>query len=334
MKIIDNKSLKEHNTFGIDASAKEFVTVKNIDELKEALQTDLEILILGGGSNVLFTKDFPGRVIKNEIKGISTVRENDNNVLIKAMGGEVWHEFVLYTVNQNLGGIENLSLIPGTVGAAPMQNIGAYGTEIKDTLESLEALEIETGAIKKFTANECNFGYRSSIFKNELKNKFFIISATFNLSKSPIINASYGKVADSLHEKAISNPTVKDVSDAIINIRSSKLPDWRKIGNAGSFFKNPVINKKYFLKIKQKYPDVPSFEIPENQIKIPAGWLIEKCGFRGKTKGNTGTYEKQALIIINKGNATGLEILNFSKEIQRCVKNKFGIKLDTEVNFY
>jgi UDP-N-acetylmuramate dehydrogenase len=334
MKIVKNKSLKKLNTFGIDVSAKEFVTVEKIDQLKQALQTDLEILILGGGSNVLFTKDFPGRVIKNEIKGVSIVRENDNDIFIKGMSGENWHDFVLYAVNQNFGGIENLSLIPGTVGAAPMQNIGAYGTEIKDTLNSLEAVEIATGAIKKFTAKECRFDYRSSIFKTELKNRFFILSATFKLSKNPIINTSYGKIAESLAEKGINDPTIKDISDVIIEIRTSKLPDWKKIGNAGSFFKNPIIEKEIFTKIEKMYPNVPSFELPDNLVKIPAGWLIEQCGFRGKTSGNAGTYEKQALIIVNKGHATGLEILNFSNEIQQSVEDKFGIKLHPEVNFY
>ena len=334
--IRENFPLKDHNTFSISAKAKYFTEIETTEQLKEIFSSEQfkneHKLILGGGSNLLFTKDFDGLVIKNNLKGIEKIYENNDYALLKVGAGENWHEFVLSSIKENLSGIENLSLIPGTVGAAPMQNIGAYGVEIKDVFYSLEAFDIATGEIKEFLKDECNFGYRESIFKKELKGKYIIVSVTFKLSKNHKINISYGAIKDTLTEMNIANPTIKDVSDAVSYIRSTKLPDPKVIGNAGSFFKNPEIDQNHFQVLKEKYPDIVSYPIDENKVKIPAGWLIEKAGWKGKTFENYGVHKNQALVLVNYGEAKGEQINNLADQIQTSIFNDFGIKLDKEVN--
>jgi UDP-N-acetylmuramate dehydrogenase len=338
MNVEHNLSLKNFNTFGIEAKAKYFTTFTNTENLKTIL-SDPEykkekLLILGGGSNLLFVSDlFDGLVLHNKIKGIEIIHENEEAVIIKSGAGEIWHELVLYTISKNWGGLENLSLIPGTVGAAPMQNIGAYGVEIKDVFASLEAYEISTGIIKTFSLTECKFGYRSSIFKQDAKGKYIIVSVSFRLTKKPVFNTSYGAISDTLKQMGILHPTIKNISDAVINIRQSKLPDPKEIGNAGSFFKNPEIPVAHFEKLKSQYPDIPSYPTLPGMIKVPAGWLIEKCGWKGKVIGHTGVHKNQALVLVNYGNARGEEIKDLSIEVQRSVKEKFEIELETEVNF-
>lgn len=339
MKTIQkNISLKSFNTFGIEAKAKLFASFESIEELKDLLgNPELKkekLLLLGGGSNLLFLSDFfDGVVLQNNIKGIDIIHENENEVIIKSGAGEIWHELVLFTISKNWGGLENLSLIPGTVGAAPMQNIGAYGVEIKDTFVSLEAFEIETGKLKTFQLNECQFGYRSSIFKKEAKGKFIITSVSFKLSKKPVLHTSYGAITDTLAQMGIKELSVKAISNAVIHIRESKLPNPKEIGNAGSFFKNPEVSVSVFEKIKSEYPEVPSYPTVPGMTKIPAGWLIEKCGWKGKKVGETGVHKNQALVLVNYGNAKGAEVQALSIEIQKSVQKAFGIELEAEVNF-
>ncbi len=336
MVLEENVSLMEYNTFHLKASARLFARVGSIDELKELLKMSevagLPIMVLGGGSNVLLTQDFPGLVIKNEIVGIEVLEENEDTVTIKSMSGTVWHDLVMYAVERGWGGIENLSLVPGSVGAGPMQNIGAYGVELKETFQELEALDIATGEIKKFTNEECRFGYRDSIFKNEAKGKYFILSITLKLSKSPKLRTDYGDVAHILSEKGITIPTIKDVSDTVISIRRSKLPDPKDIGNAGSFFKNPEIDNETFSKLEKQFPDMPYYMMPSGLIKIPAAWMIEQLGWKGKRVGNTGSHTRQALVLVNYGDATGEEIKKLAQDIINSVHEKFGITLSLEVN--
>jgi UDP-N-acetylmuramate dehydrogenase len=329
-------SLAPYNTFHLPAKARLFARVKSVGELKELLvmleAKDAEIMVLGGGSNVLLTQDFSGLVIKNEMTGIEVLSEDDDTVLIKAESGTVWHDLVIYAIEHGWGGIENLSLVPGSVGAAPMQNIGAYGIELKETFVELEALDIQTLETKKFTNEECRFGYRDSIFKNEAKGKYFILSITLKLSKHPQLRTDYGDVAKVLSEKRITSPTIKDVSDAVISIRKAKLPDPNDIGNAGSFFKNSEVDKEFFAKFSAQFPDAPHFDMPSGLVKIPAAWLIEQCGWKGKRVGNTGSHTRQALVLVNYGDATGQEIQQLAKDIISSVHEKFGITLTTEVN--
>lgn len=329
-------SLKPYNTFGIDVKASKFAIFNSFEELQilieEIKKLKLPFLILGGGSNILLTKNFDGVILKNNIKGIEIISESENDVLVKSAAGEIWHEFVLFCIKNNYAGVENLSLIPGSVGAAPMQNIGAYGVEIKDVFHALEAYEIETGKILKFNNEQCNFGYRESIFKHALKNKVVILNVTFKLSKNPKINTTYGAINDELTKMGISNPTIKNVSDAVIAIRQSKLPDPKEIGNSGSFFKNPVVSKAVFEKIKVEYADAPSYPVDENHVKLAAGWLIEKAGWKGKRINNYGVHAKQALVLVNYGGATGEEIFNLSTDILKSIKEKFGVDLEREVN--
>ncbi len=329
-----NVSLKEFNTFGIEVFAKDFFVFETVDQLREILKQyqNKQILILGGGSNLLFTDSFDGLVLKNEIKGIEIVDEDHKSVVIKVGAGENWHEFVLHCINNGWAGIENLSLIPGTVGAAPMQNIGAYGLELKDVFEKLEAYRIEDGKIVEFSNPECEFGYRTSIFKTHQKGKYIICEVYFRLSKFPQINISYGAIADTLKERGISNPGIEDVSNAVIYIRQSKLPDPVKIGNAGSFFKNPVITSELMSKLSSEFPEIPSYPAEEQSFKIPAAWLIEKAGWKGFRKGDVGVHEKQALVLVNYGNANGVEIYNLATDIKMDVHSKFGIDLEFEVN--
>jgi UDP-N-acetylmuramate dehydrogenase len=333
LKIKENISLKSFNTFGISVNAKRFVSVISVYELQQLLKTEKELFLLSGGSNMLFTKDIENLVVHIDIKGISIDREETNTVYISVNAGENWHELVLWCVNNNYGGIENLSLIPGNVGTCPIQNIGAYGVEVKDTITKVEALEIETGKLVSFSSDVCNFGYRNSIFKNEVKGKYIITSVSFKLTKDiHQLNTSYGAIETELTSKEIKNPTLKDVSDAVIAIRKSKLPDPKEIGNSGSFFKNPVISKNQFLELQKKHPTIPSYSVSDTEIKIPAGWLIEQAGFKGKRFGNYGVHEKQALVLVNYGNATGIEIYQLAVKIQETILHKFGVILEIEVN--
>ena len=336
MNIIANYPLLKLNTFGVDVKAKYFVSINTVNELIELTKTkvfkDLQLLILGGGSNILFTKDFDGLVILNSIKGKEIIDQTQESIFLKIGAGENWHELVMYTVDNKWGGIENLSLIPGNTGTAPMQNIGAYGVEIKETFVELEALEISSGKIVKFNNSDCEFGYRESVFKNKMKNQFIILNITLELKKNPVLNINYGDVKAILESQNINNPSIKQVSDAIISIRQSKLPDPKIIGNSGSFFKNPIVSLNQLELLKKKYPNVVNYKINENEFKIAAGWMIERAGWKGKKFNNYGVHEKQALVLINYGLANGMEIFNLSEEIILDIKDKFGIKLEREVN--
>jgi len=335
MEILKNYDLTKLNTFGIRVKSKFFIEIKKEEDLKN-LFTSLEFknnekLFLGGGSNILFTKNFDGIVVLNKLKGIEIISEDNDHVFIKSMGGELWHDLVTFVVERGYWGIENLSLIHGTVGAAPIQNIGAYGTELKNILESVEAYDITTGEKKVFSNEECKLGYRDSIFKNELKGKYFISVVIFKLNKMPNLNISYKILKDYFEKNNIEAKSVKDISNAVINIRQSKLPNPKILGNAGSFFKNVYVDSKKLAELKLEYPDVPSFE-EDGEIKIPAGWLIEKCGWKGKRVGNVGVHDKQALVLINYGGASGEEIKNLAEQIIDSVFEKFGLKLEAEVN--
>ena len=336
MNIIENYPLLKLNTFGVDVKARYFTSINTINELIEVTKTnvfkDLELLILGGGSNILFTKDFDGLVILNNIKGKEIIDQNQQSIFLKIGAGENWHELVMYCVDKGWGGIENLSLIPGNTGTAPMQNIGAYGVEIKETFVELEALEISSGKIVKFNNSDCEFGYRESVFKNKMKNQYIILNITLELKKNPVLNINYGDVKAILESQNIKNPAIKEVSNAIISIRQSKLPDPKKIGNSGSFFKNPIVSLNQLELIKKKYPNVVNYEINENEFKIAAGWMIERAGWKGKKFNNYGVHEKQALVLVNYGLANGIEIFDLSEKIILDIKDKFGITLEREVN--
>ncbi len=333
MNFQTNFSLKNYNTFGIEAKAREFISITSIDELKKIVSTTNEIFILGGGSNMLLTQDIQKLVVHINLKGIEIVDEQDDFVIVKAQAGENWHEFVLWCIHQNFGGIENLSLIPGNVGTTPIQNIGAYGVEIKDTMFSCEALNLKTLAIETFTNAQCKFEYRESIFKNELKNQYIITSVCFKLTKkNHKIATNYGAIETELKNQNIQNPTIKEVSNAVIAIRQSKLPDPKKIGNSGSFFKNPIISKEIYEKAKALYPEMPHYVVSESEVKVPAGWLIEQAGFKGKRFGDAGVHQNQALVLVNYGTATGSEIVALSKNIQQTILEKFGIAIEAEVN--
>lgn len=333
-------SLKEYNTFGLDQKCKEikaFHSAQELDQLFLELKTKKEkYMVLGGGSNVLFTKDFDGIVLVNNIKGKEIKRAGKEEVLVEIGGGEVWHEFVLWAIANDLGGIENLSLIPGSVGAAPMQNIGAYGVEIKDVFDSLEAYEIASGALHEFDLKSCEFGYRESVFKRALKGKYVITKVRFRLSKSGFhqINTSYGAIEEELQKLNISSPSIKDVSDAVIRIRQSKLPDPKEIGNSGSFFKNPILPISQIEALKSVYPDIPVYPINKEVAKTAAGWLIDKAGWKGYRKDDFGVHKKQALVLVNYGQASGAEIFKLSETIIESIKEKFGIELEREVNVY
>lgn len=328
-----NFSLQPYNTFGIEALAKTFVEVTNEKELAEVLQNNLDIFVLGGGSNMLLTKGIDKLVVHINIKGVEVVKEDDDFVWVKGNAGENWHEFVQWCIRKNFGGIENLSLIPGNVGTTPVQNIGAYGIEIKDTMFSCNAMEIATQKMKTFTNADCQFAYRESIFKNELKNQYIITSVTYKLSKrNHKLNTSYGAIDAELEKMNIENPTIKDVSNAVIAIRSSKLPNPKELGNSGSFFKNPIILKTQYKKALLTTPEMPHYKVSETEVKVPAGWLIEQAGFKGKRFGDAGVHKNQALVLVNYGNATGNEIYELSKLIQKTVFEKFGIEIEAEVN--
>ncbi|MGC6285011.1 MAG: UDP-N-acetylmuramate dehydrogenase [Polaribacter sp.] len=335
MEFHSNFSLKNYNTFGIDVKAKKFVSISTLEELKEVLSIENEIFLLSGGSNMLLTKDIDKTVVHIDLKGITILEESNDQVVVEVYAGEDWHQFVLWCVNHDFGGIENLSLIPGNVGTCPIQNIGAYGVEVKDVIESVETIEIKSGKTKTFSNSECEFGYRNSIFKNTLKGKFVITKVRFKLTKvKHNLNTSYGAIESELSSNNIQNPTIKDISNAVIAIRQSKLPDPKEIGNSGSFFKNPVISKSHFERLQEKYPKIPSYPIDEFSVKVPAGWLIETAGFKGKRFGEAGIHDKQALVLVNHGNACGQEVFKVAKHIQSKIYIDFGIELEIEVNVY
>ena len=337
MTIQQNFSLKSYNTFGIEATAKFFVEIQSVEELRHILQNSdyqsIDKLFLGGGSNILLTKNYEGLVVKINLKGIKKIFENDSYSYIQAGAGEIWHELVMYCVENQYAGMENLSLIPGTVGAAPMQNIGAYGVEIKDIFEELQALNLETLKIETFKVNDCHFGYRESVFKHQFKGKYVITSVTFKLNKIPDYKVAYGDIQKTLEEMNIFELSIKTISDAVVSIRKSKLPDPAEIGNSGSFFKNPEISKAQYDELKIKFENIPSYPINETTVKVPAGWLIEQAGWKGFRDGKIGVHTRQALVLVNYGGGTGEQIKGLSVKIQASVLEKFGISLSTEVNF-
>ncbi len=335
MHIKNDFSLKGFNTFGINVRAKEFVLVKAHQDLFDLiLKRDLtkeKFLMLGGGSNILFTKDFEGLLIKNEIVGIDFVHEDNQHIWIRVGAGMIWHEFVLYCIERGWGGLENLSLIPGTVGASPIQNIGAYGVEVKDLIDEVEGIDLIHKNTRRIKSQECEFAYRSSVFKTSLKNSFLITAVVFRLNKQHQLHVEYGAIRDELARMKVDHPSIKDVSNAVINIRQSKLPDPNIIGNAGSFFKNPVVSQEKLDILKVAYPSIVSYPF-KNDFKLAAGWLIEQAGWKGHREGNVGCHEKQALVLVNHGNASGTEILQLAQKIQESVSNKFGVELEMEVN--
>jgi UDP-N-acetylmuramate dehydrogenase len=346
MNFQENISLKKYNTFGIDASAKYFAGFNSLAQLEEAIEFSKRMvgngqrqtLILGGGSNILFTKNYKGLILKNELAGIEKIDEDENYVFVKAGAGENWHQFVLYCIKNNLAGVENLSLIPGSVGASPMQNIGAYGTEIKDVFHSLEAFHLTDKKIINFNAADCAFGYRESIFKGKYKNQFVITSVSFRLNKIPTYNTSYGVIEQELEKMGVKELSLQAISRAVINIRSSKLPNPAEIGNAGSFFKNPEISGHEFHELTRMFPGIVGYNLPNGNVKLAAGWMIENCGpnegqsWKGFRKADAGCHAKQALVLVNYGNATGSEIYALSEQIIESVNKKFGVMLSREVN--
>ena len=335
MKAQHNVSLKSYNTFGIEAKASRFVPVESIEDLKLLLKRNYaeELFILGGGSNMLFTHDLDTTVLHINIRGREVVKEDEDYVYVKAYAGENWHEFVLWTLDHDWGGLENLSLIPGNVGTSPIQNIGAYGVEIKDSFSSCEVIDIQTLQVSEFTAKNCEFGYRNSIFKNKAKGKYIVTSVVYKLTKkNHKLVTKYGTIEEWLKEKEIKNPGIKDISKAVIAIRSGKLPDPKKIGNSGSFFKNPVISEEFFNLLQQEFPEMPHYISEVGKVKIPAGWLIDQAGLKGHREGDAGVHEKQALVLVNYGKATGMQILQLAIKIQETVFKKYKIELEPEVN--
>ena len=335
MEIKKHFSLKSYNSFGIEAKADWFVTAESESDLKNILvaNTNKPKFILGGGSNMLLTQDIHALVIHVNLKGIQLVNETENEVWIESKAGENWHEFVQWTLANDFGGLENMSLIPGNVGTTPVQNIGAYGKEIKDNFVSCQAMNIETQEMKTFGLEDCHFGYRESVFKNELKDQYIICSVVFKLTKKDHqINIDYGDIVQQLKDNAVENITIQDVSKAVIAIRQRKLPDPKILGNSGSFFKNPIISKPDFEEVQKHFPGIKFYPLANNQVKVPAGWLIEQVGFKGKRFGDAGVHVNQALVLVNYGNATGQEILDLSKDIQQTVFNQYGITIEAEVN--
>lgn len=335
MRVESHKSLKAFNTFGIDCKARHFVSVASISDLKEVLvqQLNPSLFILGGGSNMLLTEDIDALVAHINLKGISIISEKDSHVMVEAMAGENWHEFVQYAIKNGYGGLENLSLIPGNVGTAPIQNIGAYGVELKDVFESCTAYDIETLEKKVFSKVDCKFGYRNSIFKNEAKGKYVITSVVFKLTQSNHkLSTAYGVIQEKLEENNIDAPTIADISEAVIAIRQSKLPDPNVLGNSGSFFKNPIISLADFKEFRRKHPKAPFYEVSATEFKIPAGWLIEQAGFKGQRFGDAGVHKNQALVLVNYGTASGSEIWDLALRIQKKVKEDFDIYIEPEVN--
>ena len=335
MNFFENFSLKNHNTFGIDVKSRIFVEFESVMELKEIISSDTfnnnKYFILGEGSNLLFTQDYNGLIIHNKIAGICILEDNDNNVIVEVGSGVNWHEFVMWSVNQELSGIENLALIPGTVGASPIQNIGAYGMEVKDSISKVHAFEIESKELKTFNNTKCNFGYRNSIFKGTLKNKFIITKVEFNLSKTALNKTTYGAIEEELKILNL-QPSPNNIAESVIGIRSRKLPNPAEIGNSGSFFKNPIIKTSNFKDLKKQFPEMVGYKISEKETKIAAGWLIDNAGLKGYRKGDAGVHKNQALVLVNYGNASGQEIINLSKMIQKTILEKYGIQIKPEVN--
>lgn len=336
MNILENISLKPYNSFGIDKKARFFVTAKDINELKSALSwakdQNIKVILLGGGSNILLTQDLNALVIKIELKSVELVKEDIDHFWVEVGSGENWHEFVMTAIQNNWAGIENLSLIPGTVGASPMQNIGAYGVEIKDVFSSLKAVNRETLETEIFNAEECGFGYRESVFKTSLKGNYVITSVIFKLNRNPEFQLSYGAIQETLDQNTEEEITIKRISEAVIQIRQSKLPDPKKIGNSGSFFKNPIIETELHHQLKSYYPTIPGYADAKG-IKVPAAWLIEQCGWKGKRFGEIGVHDKQPLVLVNYGNGDGKAIQDLAQQIIQSVTDKFGIVLEPEVNF-
>ena len=339
MQVQENISLKPYNTFGIDSRARYFSSFHSVDELIQltthfpiAIGTQLTTLILGGGSNILFTKDFDGLVLKNEMTGIEKINEDETYVYIKCGAGENWHQVVLHCIENNWAGIENLSLIPGCVGASPMQNIGAYGVEIKDVFHELTAFHLQEKTNYTFKINDCEFGYRESVFKRKYKDQFVILDVTYRLSKQPHFNTSYGAIEQELEKMGVIELSIKAISQAVINIRSSKLPDPKEIGNAGSFFKNPSVAKEKYLQLKKDFENIVGYENADGTVKLAAGWLIEQGGWKGYRKGDAGVHERQSLVLVNFGNASGNEVFGISEKIVSSVNDKFGVSLEREVN--
>jgi UDP-N-acetylmuramate dehydrogenase len=337
IRIQENVQLKDLNTFGIRANARHFVSLQSPDDLFELQQTDLfknePRLILGGGSNVLLTHDFNGLVIHNNLKGIQSTHETDETITLKVASGEVWHPFVMHCVQHNWGGVENLSLIPGTMGAAPMQNIGAYGVEVQEVIDQVEGIELLNGSTRVFSKSDCRFGYRESIFKQELKEKIFISSVTLTLTKkNHLLRTGYGAIQDTLREMDVTEPTIQAISEAVIHIRSKKLPDPAVIGNAGSFFKNPTITQQHYTSLKSTWPEIPGYPVENQTVKVPAAWLIEQCGWKGKRVGDAGVHQHQPLVLVNYNNATGEELLSLAMQVRTSVQEKFDITLTPEVN--
>ena len=339
MQVQENFSLKKYNTFGIDAAAKYFSIFSSVDELenilsfiaKEQISSNKQF-ILGGGSNILFTKNYDGLVLKNNIGGIHTIHLDEDHIYVKAGAGENWHKFVMHCIKNNFAGVENLSLIPGNVGASPMQNIGAYGVEIKDVFHSLEAFHLKEKRIINFSTNDCGFGYRESVFKKKYKDQFVILNVTHRLNKKPQYNISYGAIKEELEKLNVRELSIQAISQAVINIRSSKLPDPKVIGNAGSFFKNPEVSKEKYQILKSRFENIVGYTLNEGNVKLAAGWLIEQCGWKGFRRGDAGCHEKQALVLVNYGNASGEDIYDLSEEIKQSVKEKFDVELKREVN--
>jgi UDP-N-acetylmuramate dehydrogenase len=334
-QIRENISLRELNTFGIESFAGYFASFDSAEKLGQILADHPSPklpLVLGGGSNILLTKDFEGLVLKNEIEGISLISEDEEHVYIQAGSGISWHQFVLYCLQNNYAGVENLALIPGSVGASPIQNIGAYGAELKDVFHQLEAYNVQQNTVRTFSLQECGFGYRESIFKHQYKGQYIITSVTYRLNKIPVLNTTYGAIRSELERMQVKEAGIQAVAQAVINIRNSKLPDWKVLGNAGSFFKNPQINNDQFHELKKSFPSIVGFAAGPDCTKLAAGWLIEQCGWKGYRKGDAGCYEKQALVLVNYGSATGSEIYNLSERIINSVAEKFDVWLEREVN--
>jgi len=336
MEFKQNVSLKPFNTFGIDITSRYFAEINVEDDYQKLLSSPLlkenRLLIIGEGSNILFSNDFEGLVVKINTKGIEILAEDADEVTIKVQAGENWNDFVKFCISKKYTGIENLSMIPGNVGGSPVQNIGAYGVEVKDAIQEVEVLEIETGEKTIFSNAECKFGYRNSIFKNELKNKFIITSVTFKLSKKACFSVSYGSIAKELRAMCLRKVTLESVGEAVCNLRTQKLPDPKDLGNGGSFFKNPIVSAEKYGKLKSLFPNIIAYEVPGIGYKLAAGWMIEQCQWKGKRLGNVGVYDKQALIIVNYGEAKGTEVLEFAEKIRESVQQKFDIKLDFEIN--
>lgn len=334
MQIEQNISLRQFNTFGIDVKTKLFSSFSNLEELDALLTTHPKLpkLILGGGSNVLFTRDYQGLVLKNELRGIDLIKEDGNHVYVKAGAGENWHRFVQYTLSRNWAGLENLSLIPGNVGASPMQNIGAYGVELKEVFDELEAYNKVEKKVQTFSVNDCEFGYRESVFKKKYRDHYVILNVTFRLNKKPHFNTSYGAIEQELDRMGVKDLNIHVISQAVINIRSAKLPNPDEIGNAGSFFKNPEISRKKFQDMQSAFPGIVGYSLANDAVKLAAGWLIEQAGWKGVRRGDAGCHAKQALVLVNYGSATGRQIFDLSEDILKSVKQKFGIQLEREVN--